>query len=130
MESARACEDLKLTHDTATPNRSEKHMEELTGLSPEVREGTTVTLVQCDLSEGWWRGDSMDCFWYRHNEHGSSAEGKTPYQKRFGSPIRGNVIPLGPPTNPSPKKTSVVSNSAWSKHAFMYLEKTRVACAE
>ena len=44
-----------------------------------VKEGTSAVLLQSGLNESWW-ADSME---------------KTPYERRFGQPFKGPVIPFG-----------------------------------
>ena len=58
-----------------------------------VKEGTSAVLLQSGLNESWW-ADSMECCAYLRNVTDLS-DGKTPYERRFGKPFGGPVIPFG-----------------------------------
>ena len=52
-----------------------------------VKEGISAVLLQSGLDENWW-ADSMECFTYLRNVTDFLSDGKTPYERRFGQPIR------------------------------------------
>ena len=51
-----------------------------------VKEGTSAVLLQSGLNESWW-ADSMECYTFLRK--------KTPYERRFGQPLKGPIIPFG-----------------------------------
>ena len=51
-------------------------------------------LLQSGLNENWW-ADSMECYTYLRNIQDLLSDGNTPYQRRFGMPFNGPVIPFG-----------------------------------
>ena len=57
-------------------------------------EGTSAVLLQSGLDEKWW-ADSMECFSYLRNIQDLLPDGKTPYERRFGEPFKGPIIPFG-----------------------------------
>ena len=59
-----------------------------------VKEGTSAVLLQSGLDEKWW-ADSMECHCYLRNVQDLLADGNTPYERRFGEPFKGPVIPFG-----------------------------------
>ena len=59
-----------------------------------VKEGTSAVLLQSDLNESWW-ADSMECYTYLRNVTDLLSDGKTPYERRFGKPFEGPIIPFG-----------------------------------
>ena len=59
-----------------------------------VEEGTTAVLLQSGLEESWW-ADSMECYTCLRNIQDLLSDGKTPYERRFGKPFKGPVIPFG-----------------------------------
>ena len=59
-----------------------------------VKEGTSAILPQSGLDERWWP-DSVECFCYLRNVQDLIADGKTPYERRFGEPLKGPIIPFG-----------------------------------
>ena len=93
MEFGKACEDLSWNHCTSTPHRSETN-----GIAERavrrVKEGTSAVLLQSGLNESWW-ADSMECYTYRRNVTDLSSDGKTPYERRFGQPFGGPIMPFG-----------------------------------
>ena len=60
----------------------------------EVKEGTSAVLLQSGLNESWW-ADSMECHTYLRNVTDLLSDGKTPYERRFGQPFKGPIIPFG-----------------------------------
>ena len=53
-----------------------------------VKEGTSAVLLQSGLNENWW-ADSMECYTYLRNVTDLLSDGKTPYERRFGQPVKG-----------------------------------------
>ena len=93
LEFGKACEDLSWNHCTSTPHRSETN-----GIAERavrrVKEGTSAVLLQSGLNESWW-ADSMECYTYLRNVTDLLSDGKTPYERRFGKPFGGPIIPFG-----------------------------------
>ena len=48
-------------------------------------------LLQSGLDEKWW-ADSMECYCDLRNVQDLLADGKTPYEKRFGESFEGPII--------------------------------------
>ena len=59
-----------------------------------IKEGTSAVLMQSGLDEKWW-ADSMECYCNLRNIQDLLSDGKTPFEKRFGVPFNGLVIPSG-----------------------------------
>ena len=93
LEFGIACEDLSWNHCTSTPHRSETN-----GIAERavrrVKEGTSAVLLQSALDEHW-SADSMECYTYLRNFTDLLSDGKTPYERRFGEPFKGPIIPFG-----------------------------------
>ena len=93
LEFGKACEDLSWNHCTSTPHRSETN-----GIADRavrrVKEGTSAVLLQSGLNESGW-ADSMECYTYLRNVTDLLSDGKTPYERRFGQPFKGPIIPFG-----------------------------------
>ena len=93
LEFGKACGDLSWNHCTSTPHRSETN-----GIAERavrrVQEGTSAVLFQSCLNESWL-ADSMECYTYLRNVTGLLSDGKTPYERRFGQPFKGPIIPFG-----------------------------------
>ena len=93
LEFGKACEDLSWNHCTSTPHRSETNdIAERT--VRRVRESSSAVLLQSGLNESWW-ADSMECYTYLRNVTDLSSDGKTPYKRRFGQPLKGPIDPFG-----------------------------------
>ena len=92
LELGKACEDLSWNHCTSTPHRSETN-----GIAERavrrVKEGTSAVLLQSGLNESWW-ADSTECYTYLRNVTDLLSDGKTPYERRFGQPLKGPIIPF------------------------------------
>ena len=92
-EIGKACEDLSWNHCTSTPHRSETN-----GIVDRavrrVKEGTSAVLLQSGLNESCW-ADSMECYTYLRKVTDLLSDGKTPYERRFGQPFKGPIIPFG-----------------------------------
>ena len=93
LEFGKACGDLSWNHCTSTPHRSETN-----GIAERavrrVKEGTSAVLLQSGLDEQWW-ADSTECYTYLQNIQDLLSDGKTPYERRFGKPFKGPIIPFG-----------------------------------
>ena len=93
LEFGKACEDLSWNHCKSTPHRSETN-----GIAERavrrVKECTSAVLLQLGLNENWW-ADSVECYTYLRNVQDLLTGGKTPYERRFGQPFKGPVIPFG-----------------------------------
>ena len=89
----KACEDLFFNHCTSTPHKSETN-----GIAERavrrVKEGNSAVLLQSGLNENL-RADSMECYTYLRNIQDLLSDGKTPYERRFGKPFEGPIIPFG-----------------------------------
>ena len=93
LEFGKTCEDLSWNHCTSTPHRSET-----SGIAERavrrVKEGTSAVLLQLGLNQSWW-ADSMECYTYLRNVTDLLSDEKTPYERRFGQPFKGPIIPFG-----------------------------------
>ena len=90
LEFGKTCEDLSWNHCTSTPHRSETN-----GIGERavrrVKEGTSAVLLQ---SRNWW-AHSIECYTYLRNIQDRLSDGKTSYERRFGQPFKGPIIPFG-----------------------------------
>ena len=59
-----------------------------------VKDGTSAVLLQSGLNEIWW-ADSMECYTYLRNVTDLLSDEKTPYERPFGQPFKGPIIPFG-----------------------------------
>ena len=59
-----------------------------------VKEGTSGVLLQSGHDGKWW-SDPLECCCYLRNVQDFLAEGKTPYERRFGEPLKGPIMPFG-----------------------------------
>ena len=77
---------------------SRPHRSETNGIAERavrrVKEGTSAVLLQSGLNESWW-ADSMEFHTYLRNATDLLSDGKTPYERRFGQPCKGPIIPFG-----------------------------------
>ena len=93
LEFGKGREDLSWNHCTLTPHRSETN-----GIAERavrrVQEGTSAVLLQSGLNESWL-ADSMGCFCYLRKIRDLLSDGKTPYERRFGQPFTGPIVPFG-----------------------------------
>ena len=91
LQLGKACEDLSWNHCTSTPHRSETH-----GVAERavrrVKEGTFAVLLQSCLDEKWW-ADSMECYTYLRNVQDLLSDGKTPYERLLGKPLKAWSFP-------------------------------------
>ena len=92
LEYGKAFEDLSWNHWTSTPHRLETN-----GIAERavrrVKEGTSAVLLQSGLHEHWW-ADSTECFSCLRNIQDLLSDGKTPYERRFGEPFKGPIVPF------------------------------------
>ena len=51
-------------------------------------------MLQSGLDENWW-ADSIECYTYLRNVTDLLSDGKTAYERRFGQPYKGPIIPFG-----------------------------------
>ena len=90
---ARPVKILSWNHCTSTPHRSETN-----GIAERAvrrnKDGTSAVLLQSGLDEKLW-ADSMECYCCLRNIQDLLSDGKTPYERRFGIPFNGPVIPFG-----------------------------------
>ena len=90
---AKSCADLSCNHRKSTSHRSE-----MNGIAERavrrIKEGTSAVPLQSGLDEQWW-ADSMECYCNLRNVQDLVADGKTPYERRFGEPFKGPIIPIG-----------------------------------
>ena len=93
LEFGKACEDLSWDHCTSTPHRSETNGTAERAVR-RIQEGTSAVLLQSGLDEKWW-ADSMECHCCLGNIQDLLSDGKTPYERRFGEPFNGPIIPFG-----------------------------------
>ena len=120
LEFGKACEDLSWNHCTSTPHRSETN-----GIAERavrrVKKGTSAVLLQSGLNESWW-ADSMECYASLRNVTDLLSDGKTPYERRFGKPFEGPVVPFGSLVEYHPiiAKGSVPNPSIW-KESFTWI---------
>ena len=116
LEFGKACEDL--SHCTSTPHRSETNVIAQRAVL-RVKEGTSAVLLQPVLDESWW-ADSMECHTYLRNVTDFLSNGKTPYERRFGEPFKGPIIPFGSLVEYHP--TTVKDQSIIHQFRKYYLE--------
>ena len=78
--------------------RLHPHRSETNGIAERVvrrvKEGTSAVLLQSGLN-GNWSADSMECYTFLRNVANLLSDGKTPYERRFGQPFKGPIIPFG-----------------------------------
>ena len=60
-----------------------------------------AALLQSGLDEKWLDG-SMECYCFLQNVQDLLADGETPYERRFGEPNKGPIIPCGAMTEHHP----------------------------
>ena len=115
LEFGKACEDLSWNHCTSTPHRPETN-----GIAERavrrVKEGTSAVLLHSGLNESWW-ADSMECYTYLRNVTDLLSDGKTPYERRFGQPLKDRSFHFGSLVEYYPKNCegSVKNPSIWKE---------------
>ena len=114
LEFGKYCEEFSWNHCSSSPHRSE-----INGAAERavrgVKEGTSVVLLQSGLgNEGW--ADLMECYCYLRNIQDLLSDGKTPYERGFGMPFNGPVIPFWSNGRISPYlcERHIETTSAWS----------------
>ena len=92
LEFSKACEDLSWNRCTSTPHRSETN-----GIAERavrrVKEGTSAVLLHSGLDRKRWT-DSMECCTYLRNIQDLLSDGKTPYERCFGKPLKVEYYPI------------------------------------
>ena len=88
LEFNKACEELNWNHERST---------ETNGIAERavrrVKEDTSSVLIQSGLQEGWL-AEAMECYCCLRSVKDLSADGQTPYERRFNSPFKGSIIPI------------------------------------
>ena len=98
--------------ESSTPHRSETNgIAE--GAVRRIEDGTSAVLLQSGLDEKWWT-DSMECYCYLRNIQDLLSDGKTPYERRFGAPFKGPIIPFGSTIEYRPISTKDLSRYSTS----------------
>ena len=126
LEFGKACEDLSWNHCTSTPHRSETN-----GIAERavhrVKEGTSAVLLQSGLNESWW-ADSMECHTYLRNVTDLLSDGKTPYERRFGQPFKGPIMPFGSLVEYHPWNCEgpVKNSSIWKESLTWIVHRIRI----
>ena len=87
------CEDLSWNQRTSAPHQSETNGVAESAVR-RIKEGTSAVLLQSGLVKEWW-ADSKECYCFLRNVQDLLADGKTPYERRFGEPFKGPKIPFG-----------------------------------
>jgi len=108
-ELIQAMDEMMISHDTCTPHRpSTNGMAERS--VRRVKEGTSATLVQSGWDEHWW-AEAMKCYCFLRNTVDMLPDGKTAYEKLYGTIFGGPIIAFGaeltyyPITEKDQKKT-------------------------
>ena len=121
---------ILLNHCTSTPHRPETN-----GIAERalrrVKEGTSAVLLQLGLDNEWW-ADSTECDCYLRNIQDLLSVGKTPYERRFGMPFNGPVIPFWSNCRISSYfcEGHIAITSIWSKSLAWYIPWICVARGE
>ena len=92
LEFGNSCEELFWNLCTSTPHRSETNVVAERAVR-RVKEETSAVLLQSGLDNEWWV-DSMECCCYLRNIQDLLSVRKTPYERRFGMPFNGPLIPF------------------------------------
>ena len=92
LSFGKACEDLFWNQWTSTPHRSETNAIAERAVR-RVKEGTSAVLLQSGLNENW-RAYSMECWAFLRKVQDLLSDGKTPYETRFGKPLKEPNIPF------------------------------------
>ena len=86
-----------------------------------VKEGTSAVLLQSGLNESWW-ADSMECYTYLRNVTDLFSDGKTPYERRFGKPFEGPIVPFGSLVEYHPIISEGISHESINLERKFYLD--------
>ena len=92
IEFGKSCEKLAWNHRSSTPHRSETN-----GVAERAvrsKKGNISRVVTIWLRRKKW-ADSLECHCYLRNVEDLLADGKTPYERRFGEFFKGPIIPFG-----------------------------------
>ena len=121
FEFDKFCGELSLNHCTSTPHRSETN-EIAERAVRRVKEGTSAVLLQSGLGNERW-ADSMERHCYLRNIQDLLSDEKTPYERRFGMPCNGPVIPFGALVEYHPIfcEGHIAITSVWSKSLARYI---------
>ena len=85
---------ISWNHCTSTPHRLETNGIAERAVRREKKKSTSAVVLQSGPNESWW-ADSMECYTYLRNVTDLLSDGKTPYERRFGQPSSGPMIPFG-----------------------------------
>ena len=121
-EFGKSYEELSWKHCTSTPHRSETNGVAARAVVRRVEEGTSAVPLQSGLGNEWW-ADSRECYCYLRNYQDLLSDGKTPYERRFGIPFDGPVIPFGAIGRISPNfcERHISTASVWSQSLARYI---------
>ena len=89
-----SCEDLSWNHCTSNTTQIGDQWNFAEKTVRRVKEGISAVLFQSGLNENWW-ADSVECHTYLRNVTDLLSGGKTSYERRFGQPLKGTIIPFG-----------------------------------
>ena len=89
----KSCEELSWNHCTSTTLHRSETNAIAEGAVRRVKEGTSAVLLQSGVGHEWW-ADSTECYCYLRNIQDHLADGKTPYERRFGIPFNEPVMPF------------------------------------
>ena len=113
-EFKNALAQLGMSHATSTPRRPQTN-----GIAERairrVKEGTSCAIVQSGFVEEWW-SEAAECYSFLRCTSDKLANGKTPYEMRFGRKFQGKLIPFGALISYKPAKVS--SNQYFEVHTF------------
>ena len=88
-----SCEELSWNHCTCQQHTDRKQMGLLKEQFAEKKKGTSAVLLQSGVKNEWW-ADSMECYTCLRNVTDLLSDGKTPFERRFGQPFKGPIIPF------------------------------------
>ena len=131
IEFGKSCEDFPWNHCTSTFHRSETN-EIAERAVRRIKEATSAVLLQSGLDEKW-SADTMECYCHMRNIQDLLSDGKTPYERRFGEPLKGPVIPFGSWQNITlflPKTCRDCTNSARKSCHVYSLDMRCTECCE
>ena len=106
-------------HRTSTLQRSETN--DTAGRAVRrVKEGSSAVLSGLDEK---WLSDSVECYCYLRNVQDLMADGKTLYERRYGEPFKGPIIPFGAMVeyHPISSRDFFKNSSIWQERITRYL---------